>query len=93
MTALDATLTELLDLPAVLSAKAKAVPGLPERLVRFIRMEVAMNEQRQKRYSPEAVAVVQRARDLVERRKAEGVTREDGMQAFDRNFTEITEAL
>ncbi len=28
---------------------------VPERLLRFIRMEVAMNERRQQRYSPEAV--------------------------------------
>lgn len=93
MTSLDATLTNLLDLPAELSAKASAVPGLPERLLRFIRMEVAMNERRQQRYSPEAVALVQRARTLVERRKAEGTSREDGMRAFEQNFTEITEAL
>lgn len=93
MTAVDATLTELLDLPAELSTKAKAVPDLPERLVRFIRMEAAVNEQRQKRFSPEAVAALQRARALVERRKAEGVTRQDGMKAFEQNFTEITEAL
>ena len=52
-----------------------------------------MNEQRQKRYSPDAVAAVQRARAMVERRNAEGVTREEGMKAFEQNFTEITEAL
>lgn len=89
----DGSLTNLLDLPAELSEKAKAVPGLPERLLRFIRMEVAMNEQRQRRYSPEAVAVVRRARDLVEGRKAEGTSREEGMRAFERNFREITETL
>ncbi len=89
----DGSLTNLLDLPAELSEKAKAVPGLPGRLLRFIRMEVAMNEQRQRRYSPEAVAVVRRARDLVKGRKAEGTSREEGMCAFERNFREITETL
>ncbi len=89
----DGSLTHLLDLPADLSAKAKAVPGLPERLLRFIRMEVAMNERRQQRYSPEAVELVRRARDLVEKRRAEGDDRDERMQAFERNSREITETL
>lgn len=89
----EGSLTQLLDLPADLSAKAKAVPGLPERLLRFIRMEVAMNERRQQRYSPEAVEVVRRARDLVENRKTQGADRDEGMRAFERNFREITETL
>lgn len=89
----DGSLINLLDLPAELSAKAKAVPGLPERLLRFIRMEVEMNERRQQRYSAEAVAVVRRARDLVEKRKADSAGREEGMRAFERNFREITETL
>ena len=89
----NGSLTNLLDLPAELTAKARDVPGLQERLLRFIRMEVAMNERRQLRYSPEAMAVVQRARDLVEKRKAEGGDREEGMRAFERNFREITETL
>ena len=85
---MDATLNDLLELPAELSAKARAVPGLPERLLRFIRMEVAMNERRQQRYSPEALAVVQRARALVEKRKAEGTDRAEAMRAFEQNFNE-----
>lgn len=93
MTTMDSTLTDLLELPAELSAKARAVPGLPERLLRFIRMEVAMNERRQQRYSPEALAVVQRAQALVEKRKALGTDREEGLRAFQQNFSEITDAL
>jgi hypothetical protein len=89
----EGSLTQLLDLPADLSAKAKAVPGLPERLLRFIRMEVAMNERRQQRYSPEAVEVVRRARDLVENRKTQDTDRDEGMRAFEMNFREITETL
>ena len=93
MKALDASPTNLLDLPAELSAKARAVPGLPERLLRFIRMEVAMNERRQQRYSPEAVEVVRSARALVDKRRAEGTDREEGMRVFERNFREINENL
>ena len=90
---MDATLNDLVELPADLSAKASEVPGLPERLLRFIRMEVAMNERRRQRYSPASLALVQRAKGLVEKRKAEGITREEGMRAFEQNFAEITEAL
>ena len=93
MTTMDATLNDLVELPADLSAKASEVPGLPERLLRFIRMEVAMNERRRQRYSPASLALVQRAKGLVEKRKAEGITREEGMRAFEQNFAEITEAL
>lgn len=90
---MDATLGNLIELPADLSAKAQAVPGLQERLLRFIRMEVAMNEQRQQRHGTEALAVVRRARELVEKRKAQGVDRAEAMRAFEKNFNEITEAL
>jgi hypothetical protein len=93
MTTKDAALNNLLELPPDLLARARAVPGLPERLLRFIRMEVAMNERRRQRYSPVSLALVQRAKELVEKRKAEGITREEGMRAFEQNFAEITEAL
>ena len=90
---MSATLTHFIELPADLSEKARTVPGLPERLLRFIKMEVAMNERRQERYSPEALALVKRARALAEKRKADGTDRAEGMKAFERNFSEITEAL
>ena len=93
MTTKDATLNDLVELPADLSAKASEVPGLPERLLCFIRMEVAMNERRRQRYSPASLALVQRAKGLVEKRKTEGITRGEGMRAFEQNFAEITEAL
>lgn len=86
-------LPELIQLPAELSAKAREVPGLPERLLRFIRLEVAMNERRQQRHSPEALALVQRARELVEARKAEGTERAVAMQGFHANYAEIVDAL
>ena len=90
---MNTTLPHLIELPPELSEKARAVPGLQERLLRFIRMEVAMNERREQRYSPEARELVKRARALVDRRKAEGNDRAGGMKAFAQNFSEITEAL
>lgn len=90
---MNATSNHVIELPADLSEKARTVPGLQERLLRFIKMEVAMNERRQQRYSPEALALVKRARVLAEKRKADGIDRAEGMKAFERNFSEITEAL
>jgi hypothetical protein len=90
---MNATLTHFIELPADLSEKARTVPGLQERLLRFIKMEVAMNERRQQRYSAEALALVKRARALAEKRKADGIDRAESMKAFERNFSEITEAL
>jgi hypothetical protein len=90
---MNATLHPFIELPADLSEKARSVPGLPERVLRFIRMEVAINERRQQRYSPETLAVVKRARELVEKRKAEGIDRDEGTKAFERNFAAITDAL
>lgn len=86
-------LPEWIPLPAELSAKAREVPGLPERLVRFIRLEVAMNERRQHRHSPEALALVERARARVAERKAVGTERAVAMQEFHANYTEIINAL
>ncbi len=91
MNPVDEALRGLVELPPDLSAKALEVPGLPERLVRFIRVEVAMNEQRRARYSPEALALVQRARLLAEQRKSAGETREEGMWGFAQRFAAITE--
>jgi hypothetical protein len=93
MTSMAATPTDFLSLPADLSAKAQAVPGLQARLLRFIRMEVALNERRQQRYSPEARALVLRARERLVERKKTGMERTEGMRAFEQNFSDICDAL
>ena len=90
---MSAALTPFIELPADLTEKARTVPGLQERVMRFIKMEVAMNERRQQRYNPEAVALVKRARALVAKREAEGVSREEGIKAFEKNFSEIIKTL
>ena len=62
--------TELLDIPADLAARARAVPGLSQRLVHFLHLEIARYEERKKRYRPETLALVQRAREKAEKMKA-----------------------
>lgn len=93
MTTAAMPLPELIHLPAELSAKAAAVPGLPERLLRFIRLEVAMDERRRQRHSPEALALVQRARERVAQREASGMDRAEAMRDFHANYAAIVEAL
>ncbi len=88
------SLPDWIPLPAELSAKAREVPSLPERVLRFIRLEVEMNEQRRRRYHPETLALVQRARARVEKREAKGVEpREATMQDFHANYAEIVKSL
>ena len=93
MAAADIHVPDLIELPAELSAKARTVTGLSERVMRFIQPEVALNERRQQRYRPEALALVQRARASVEQRKAQGISRAEAMQAFHENYSEIVGAL
>lgn len=87
------TIPDWICLPADLSDKARAVPGLPERLVRFIKLEVAMNEREQQRHSPEALALVERAKARVAKRRAEGTDREETMKEFGANYAEILKSL
>lgn len=58
---MNATLSTLVELPVNLSEKAPAVPGLREWLLRFINVEVTMNEQYQQRSSPATIALPKRA--------------------------------
>jgi len=93
MNSTTSILPEWIPLPAELLARAREVPGLPERLVQFIRLEVAMDERRQRRHNPEALALVERARARVAGREAEGKDRAVAMQEFYANYTEIINAL
>ncbi len=93
MTTATANPPDLLELPADLLAKAAEVPGLPERLLRFIRLEVAMDERRRQRRSPEVLALMQRARERAAKRQAAGIERAEAMRDFHANYTAIVEAL
>ena len=86
--------TDSIELPADLSAKAALVPGLPERLLRFIRMEVAMDERRRRRHSPEALALLQRARLRADAQPKSGdPDRVAAMNRFEDNFEAIVKEL
>lgn len=77
---------EIIEIPPDLAARASAVPGLAERLRRYIGMEISLHEERQKRYRPEILDLVQRARETAARRRAEGFDRDAALAGFEENY-------
>ncbi len=82
-------LPDLVEVPADLSAKAKEISGLPERLISFLRLEVAREEERKRRYSPEALDLVARAKARAEINEADGESREAALDRFRENYREV----
>lgn len=88
-----ANLPDLLELPPDLYAKARQIPDLPQRLLRFIRQEVAMEEHRRRQHSPQALALVEEAYELAAKRKAQGTDRATAMKEFSENYEGIMRTL
>ena len=82
--------TELLDIPPDLAVRARAVPGLSRRLVHFLHLEIAQYEERKKRYRPETLALVQRAREKAESMKAGGFDREKAFAELEESLLTLT---
>lgn len=76
-------------IPAGLLERAEEIPGLAERVARFIKFEVAQFEKRQKRFRPETLALVARARTNAEEKRAAGVDLEDEKTAFVNRLDEM----
>lgn len=68
-------MTKTLELPDDLADKVKDIPDLDERIVRFIKAEVVLHAQRQKRFLPETLELVRKAREAAEKMKADGFDR------------------
>ena len=68
-------MTKTLELPDDLADKVRDIPDLDERIVRFIKAEAVLHEQRQKRFSPETLELGRKAREASEKMKAEGLNR------------------
>ena len=60
-----------LQIPEDLADMAEQVPGLNERVARFIRLEVEQYRQRQARFSAESLALVERAKERARTRYGE----------------------
>lgn len=68
-------MTKTLELPDDLADKVKDIPDLDQRIVRFIKAEAVLHAQRQKRFSPETLELVSKAREAAEKMKADGFDR------------------
>ena len=79
-----------LKIPDELLEQADRVPGLPERVARFIKLEVAQHEMRQKRFRSETLALVSRARALADEKRATGVDLDAERTAFLHRLNQMT---
>lgn len=79
-----------LKIPDELLEQAARIPGLRERLVRFIKLEVAQHEIRQTRFRPETLALVARANANADEKRASGVDLDEEMASFLHRLDELT---
>jgi hypothetical protein len=79
-----------LKIPDDLLEQANRIPGLEERVARFIKLEVAQFEMRQKRFKPETLALVARAHAKADEKRAVGADLEEERQAFISRLEEMT---
>ena len=87
------SIAEIADIPADLAEEAARVPGIGVRLVSFLRAEIAQNQKRLRRHSQEARELVDQAKAEAEKLKAEGITREQVMESFEKNYFDILKQL
>jgi predicted nucleic acid-binding Zn-ribbon protein len=87
------SIAEIADIPADLAEEAARVPGIGVRLVSFLRAEIAQNQKRLRRHSQEARELVEQAKAEAEKLKADGITREQVMESFEKNYFDILKQL
>jgi hypothetical protein len=79
-----------LKIPDELLEQADRVPGLPERVARFIKLEVVRHEIRQQRFRPETLDLVTRAQAIAEAKRAQGVDLDEERTAFLHRLDQMT---
>jgi len=79
-----------LKIPDDLLEQATRIPGLGERVTRFIKLEVAQFEMCQERFRPETLALVARARVEAAQKHAAGVDLEAERESFLRHLENLT---
>ena len=80
-----------LKIPDDLAAQASRIPGLNERVERFIQMEIVQYEQRMRRFRPETIDMVERARINAESHRASGCNLDEIKNSFEKHLDELTE--
>lgn len=78
-------------IPDDLAAQASRIPGLNERIERFIQLEIVQYEQRMKRFRPETMELVERARMNAEYQRASGCNLDEVKLSFERHLDELTD--
>lgn len=81
-----------LQIPEDLAEMAQKVPGLNDRVTRFIRMEIEQHRMRQSRFTPATLDLVARAKEAANRRKTTGFDREQVAADLNRSLDEMTSA-
>jgi hypothetical protein len=79
-----------LNIPDELIEQANRIPGLGDRLIRFIKLEVAQFELRQKRFQPETLALVARAKAKADEKRTSVTGLEAERIALLRQLDEMT---
>lgn len=87
------SIAEIADIPSDIAEEAARVPGIGVRLVSFLRAEIAQNQKRLRRHSEEARELVEQAKAEAEKLKAAGITREEAMESFEKNYFDILKQL
>lgn len=83
-------MTLALKIPDDLAAQASRIPGLNERIERFIQLEIVQYEQRMKRFRPETMDMVERARKNAQSQRATGYNLDEVKLSFEKHFDERT---
>ena len=79
-----------LKIPDELLEQADRVPGLQERLARFIKLEVVQHEMRQQRFRPETLALVSRAQAMADEKRAAGSDLDEERASFLQRLNQMT---
>lgn len=82
-----------IEIPDELAHEAEAVPGLRERLLCFIRAEVALHKRRQSKRSPEVLEIVKLARERAAEMRDAGVTPAQARADFLKHYVEMMDDL
>ena len=80
---------QIAEIPDELAAEAAQVPGLPKRLLHFLRAEVAQHQRRQSRYSAEAQQLTHTSAAQAEALVSAGMTPEMARAQFAKLYGEV----
>jgi 23S rRNA maturation-related 3'-5' exoribonuclease YhaM len=83
----------LAEIPDELAAEAAQVPGLPKRLLNFLRAEVSQHRRRQSRYSPEAQQIAWASTEQAAALQAAGMKPADARAEFAALHAEVMKDL